>query len=150
MYIKQVNRRCFVSPAIFIGVILLSGCSSSPEKQMEAGDVVGTWTLDAKNLSSNAYSIDDFKTFALNIRSDGSFSLAGVPPGIFLNKGAENAAFEGHWNLRYREGYNYINFTLPDLPGYTSGHYGTPFDWKDGRRVIRLKGGGYIYIVRGN
>jgi|GEM_PF-2333940 len=141
----QLIVRCF---AIILFVVL-SGCSSGVEKQAVAGDVVGTWILDTKNLRSDGYTVEDFKDFALNIRSDGSFSIAGVPPGIFLNKGAENAAFNGQWKIDDRHGFNYVDFTINNLPNFTSGRYGVNLDeWIDGCRVIRLSGGGFIYIVR--
>lgn len=142
------STRLIILHLTFILGIALSGCSSGGEKQMVAGDVVGTWVLDSKNFRSDVYKVEDFKDFALNIRSDGNFSIAGVPPGIFMNTGAENAAFKGPWKIDYRHGYNGIDFTITDLPGFTSGHYGVSFDWKDGRRVIRLSSDGFIYIVR--
>ncbi|RYD18600.1 MAG: hypothetical protein EOP88_22010 [Verrucomicrobiaceae bacterium] len=135
-----------LTAALIAASSLISGCSTHEQKAKPA-DIHGTWELDSKNLRSDTYTVDDFRGFAVNIHPDGNFSAAGIPSGQFLNKGPGKADFKGTWKLRY-DGYNYIDFTIKNLPGYTSGHYSRPIEWKDSRRVIRLSGNDFVYIVR--
>jgi len=117
------------------------------DSPLSSTDAIGDWEVDPNLLRSDNYRIESLRDFRITIQPEGAFTAKGVPPGLFLNKERHNADFEGTWILQYfgDVGYNRIDFTIKNLPGYTSGLFGGLLQWKDGHWGIGV-GGQYDFI----
>ena len=127
--------------------MFLFGCKG--RREIQKAQLVGIWKIDKEIFKSPELVVGDFSETVFNLRDDGTFSVEGLPKGVFLNEKIGLASLEGTWVKRYQDGENYLRFRITNLPNVASGTFGAlVYSWHK-KVLFEISGPeGEIYVSR--